>query len=199
MFCPRCGTQNDNTDGVCTSCGFPLPQIPATGLQPGGLGYGRPVYGVPPYGGSDDSLAYRSYAGFWKRLGAFVIDYLVLNAASVVIGYGAGVFPWAVGDISGEYSSRRAIWSTSSLVVYWLYFALMESSPQQATLGKMALSIVVTDVEGKRISFGRATGRYFGKFVSSFILLIGFIMAGFTQKKQALHDLMAGTLVSNKR
>jgi uncharacterized RDD family membrane protein YckC len=83
-------------------------------------------------------------------------------------------------------------------VVQWLYFALMESSAKRGTLGKLALGIVVTDMAGNRISFGRATGRYFGKIVSGLILCIGYIMAGFTQQKQALHDIMAGCLVVRK-
>jgi uncharacterized RDD family membrane protein YckC len=74
----------------------------------------------------------------------------------------------------------------------------MESSARQATLGKMALGIVVTDLDGNRIGFGRATGRYFAKILSALILLIGFIMAAFTQKKQGLHDIIAGTLVVKK-
>ena len=80
----------------------------------------------------------------------------------------------------------------------WLYFALMESSSKQATLGKMALGIIVTDLNGNRLSFGRATGRYFGKIISGAILMIGYIMAGFTEKKQALHDIIAGCLVVNR-
>ncbi len=74
----------------------------------------------------------------------------------------------------------------------------MESSPTQATLGKMALGIKVTDLAGKRVGFGKATGRYFGKIISALILLIGFIMVAFTEKKQGLHDKMAGCLVVNK-
>ena len=72
----------------------------------------------------------------------------------------------------------------------WLYWASMESSPWQATLGKKALGIEVTDFAGRRISFARASGRYFGK-----IIFIGFILAGFTERKQALHDMIAGCLV----
>jgi uncharacterized RDD family membrane protein YckC len=77
----------------------------------------------------------------------------------------------------------------------WLYYALMESSGRQATLGKLALGIVVTDLNGNKITFGRATGRYFGKILSGMIFAIGYIMAGFTERKQALHDIMAGCLV----
>ena len=84
------------------------------------------------------------------------------------------------------------------LILGWIYFAVMESSPTQGTLGKMALGIQVSDLEGGKIGFGRATGRHFGKFISALIFLIGFIMVAFTQKKQGLHDMMAGCLVVNR-
>jgi len=80
----------------------------------------------------------------------------------------------------------------------WLYYALMESSKNRGTLGKMALSLAVTDLKGNRVSFARATGRYFGKIISGMILYIGYILAGVTEKKQALHDMMAGCLVVRK-
>jgi uncharacterized RDD family membrane protein YckC len=84
------------------------------------------------------------------------------------------------------------------IVLHWLYYSLLESSAWQATLGKKALGLEVTDLDGNRIGFGRATGRFFAKFISWIILLIGYIMAGFTEKKQALHDILAGTLVIRK-
>ncbi len=81
------------------------------------------------------------------------------------------------------------------LVLEWLYYSLMESSAWQGTLGKKALGLRVTDLQGNRVSFGRATGRFFARIISSFTLLIGYIMAGFTEKKQALHDIIASCLV----
>jgi uncharacterized RDD family membrane protein YckC len=84
------------------------------------------------------------------------------------------------------------------IVLNWLYYSLLESSVWQGTLGKKALGLEVTDLDGNRISFGRATGRFFAKFISAIILFIGYIMAGFTEKKQALHDIIAGTLVIRK-
>ena len=71
----------------------------------------------------------------------------------------------------------------------------MESSSLQATLGKMIFGMKVMDLNGNRISFARATGRHFAKYISSAILFVGYIMAGFTERKQALHDMLAGTLV----
>jgi uncharacterized RDD family membrane protein YckC len=86
-----------------------------------------------------------------------------------------------------------------TIVVTWLYFALMETSVRQGTLGKMALGLFVTDLEGRRISFGRATGRFFAKIITGLVpLFIGYIMAGFTAKRQALHDMIAGCLVLKK-
>jgi uncharacterized RDD family membrane protein YckC len=81
------------------------------------------------------------------------------------------------------------------IVIVWLYYALQECSPVQATLGKRAMGIKVTDDYGRRIGFGRATGRYFGKIISGIIFNIGFLLAGWTARKQALHDMLAGTLV----
>jgi uncharacterized RDD family membrane protein YckC len=150
------------------------------------------------------------YAGFWRRFVAHLIDQIIIGIVAFMlfipglallgIGIGAGISeesPSAMGFII----AAIAAYLTAILVIIvlqWLYFALMESSNKQATLGKLALGIVVTDLNGGRISFGRATGRYFGKIISGMILYIGFIMAGFTDRKQALHDIMASTLVVMK-
>ncbi len=80
-------------------------------------------------------------------------------------------------------------------MISWLYFAKLESGPHQSTFGKRAMGLKVTNLAGGRIGFGQASGRFFGKIVSGMTLYIGFIMAGFTERKQALHDLIAGTLV----
>jgi len=95
----------------------------------------------------------------------------------------------------GPFLGLIFITSIISIAVVWLYFALMESSKYQGTLGKLALGIKVTDMEGNRICFGRATGRHFGKIISGMIIYIGYIMAGLTEKKQALHDMLASCLV----
>jgi uncharacterized RDD family membrane protein YckC len=83
--------------------------------------------------------------------------------------------------------------------VWWLYDALMTASPQQGTVGKMAFGLKVTDSQGQRISFARATGRHFAKYISMILCFIGFIMAGFTARKQALHDMIADTVVIKTR
>ena len=74
----------------------------------------------------------------------------------------------------------------------------MESSPKQATVGKLACGLVVTDLSGQRLTFGKASGRYFAMIPSALILGIGFLMCLWTERKQCLHDIMAGCLVVTK-
>ena len=154
--------------------------------------------------------AQQTYAGFWMRFLAYIIDAIVLGIVSFIIlipflGIVGLTAATSASDLeNGGGGMIAAMIGTYFLTILmmtaasWLYYALMESSAKQATLGKLALSLKVTDMAGSRISFGRATGRYFGKLVSGLILMIGYIMAGFTQQKQALHDIMAGTLVVRK-
>lgn len=85
------------------------------------------------------------------------------------------------------------------MIIGRVYFAAMENSPNQGTLGKMALGIKMVDLGGNRISFGMATGQHFGKRISALVLAIDFIMMAFTEKKQGLHDMMAGCLVVKKQ
>ena len=152
------------------------------------------------------------YAGFWLRLAAYIIDYIVLQ---LVVGIMS--LPFMVGIITGIIAASKEasegpeviaivgvimsfvfVIVIISLIVGWLYYALLESSKYQGTLGKVAVGIKVTDTVGNKITFARATGRYFGKIISSMTIYIGFIMAGFTVKKQALHDIMSDCLVIKK-
>lgn len=139
------------------------------------------------------------YAGFWLRLVAAIIDGLVLLIPGAAIGFVFGLLlalALANKVRPAELSLIANLMGNAiGIGLRWIYEATMESSRYQATVGKMALGLKVTDLEGRRISFGRASGRYFAKMLSALICMIGFIMAGFTEKKQALHDMLAGTLV----
>jgi len=154
------------------------------------------------------------YAGFWRRFAASFIDGIVLWLIQVVLispllsrlGIIPVVEPVEINDLSDEEKIRyffsilpvvKSLLLTMA-ITGWLYYALLESSIRQSTIGKMAIGLFVTDEEGHRISFARASARYFGKYLSSLTLLIGYIMAGFTAKKQALHDKIAKTLVWKK-
>jgi uncharacterized RDD family membrane protein YckC len=147
------------------------------------------------------------YAGFGARFLAALIDGLISQAiwlvAVLLLSIVLGVIIGVIGPPSPDKEAGIALFfqlilQFTGAAIGWLYYAGMESSSAQATLGKKALGLKVTDLDGNRITLMRATGRHFGKIVSGFIFLIGFIMAAFTEKKQALHDIMAGCLVVKK-
>ncbi|MET0226392.1 MAG: RDD family protein [Dokdonella sp.] len=140
------------------------------------------------------------HAGFWRRCAALVIDGILIGIASSVVQAIAGVGMMGVVGAGGDLRPDALFGAmvVPFLILFvgqWLYFAVFESGKAQATPGKMAMGIKVVDDVGQRIGFGRASGRYFGKIVSGLILNIGYLLAGFTARKQALHDMMAGTLV----
>lgn len=137
------------------------------------------------------------YAGFWIRVGAYLIDFLILFVLQFVILmiFGESIFDTGEGSFSARTSSTSPIVNLVLIVLGVVYFVGLESSARQATPGKMALGLIVTDVNGGRISFLRAFGRYLAKLLSGTILLIGYIMVGFTERKQGLHDILASTLV----
>jgi uncharacterized RDD family membrane protein YckC len=177
---------------------------------------------MPPaysYAASMQPPAHFVYAGFWLRVVAYLIDSLILTIPFTAISVIWGIFLVTVlkgtGDLqhfSATSDSTHQISpavgvaiALSELVFFalillgtWLYFAMLESGPRQATFGKRALGLQVTDLSGQRIGFGQASGRFFGKIISGMTMYIGYIMAGFTERKQALHDMLAGTLVIRK-
>src|ERR1700679_530409 len=142
------------------------------------------------------------FAGFWKRVGAFLIDYIILGLGVLVVSFGMGlVVGLGLAALGVQQDTIRliagimgALLGLSSFILYW---ALFECSSKQATPGKMALGIVVTDANGGRISFGRSIGRQFARFLSGLVFGLGYIICGFTERRQCVHDLLAGTLVVN--
>ncbi len=161
------------------------------------------------------TAALEDYAGFWKRFAAYILDAIVLWIPSTLIEkmFGADAAKEAMtlavsnaaGDMAAIHAAQMQYWSVMwpatviSIALAWVYFALCESSAWQATIGKLALGIRVTDLQGQRISFPRALGRYGAKLISALILLIGLLMVAWTRRKQGLHDMMVGTLVLNGR
>lgn len=145
------------------------------------------------------------YAGFLRRWAAVFLDGFLIGIVAQVIGF----FVAAVFAASGSFNTLGTEPTAGMLVFYLLiyliyfaaaglYYSLMESSSSQATVGKMALGIKVTDRDGRRLSFAHALGRWFSAALSHLTIWIGFLMAGFTDRKRALHDLVAGTLVVDK-
>lgn len=137
----------------------------------------------------------QKYGGFWIRLGAVCIDGVVMLIPILVVKR----LTFATLPSNMPYALADFIFNINVTMMWWVYFAALESSEWQATVGKMVCGLIVVDEFGKRISFGRATGRYFAKTLSTLILGIGFIMIGFTRRKQGLHDMLAGTLVTGKQ
>ena len=143
------------------------------------------------------------YAGFWERFAAVIIDAIILWIIDYFIGMIMGTPSseeiLAMSQSEGFSSTMRATYfsgsNMASLVVQWLYSALMVSGPWQATLGKRAVGIKVTGMNGERISFLNATGRFFATYLSFIIVFIGYLMMLWDDKKQTLHDKLAGTLV----
>lgn len=146
------------------------------------------------------------YGGFGARFLAALVDDLLITIAGLVVGGIAGFLLAVLGSgtkhpdmfvIDVVISFIRAYLLIGPLVGV-LYYTLLESSPAQATFGKRMMGLCVIDQDGNQISFLRAMGRHFGKLVSSLIFLVGYLMQPYTEKKQALHDIMAGTFVIKK-
>jgi uncharacterized RDD family membrane protein YckC len=157
-----------------------------------------------PVTASIAAYASHPYGGFWIRLLAWIIDAIVVGIAVTPIALALGTDAWLAAasagiPLVGVHLVRLLTRLALQIAAVWLYEALMTSSSKQATLGKMALGLRVTDTAGNRIDVGRATLRVIAKFLSSAILFIGYIMIAFSDKKQGLHDLIAGTLVQKTR
>jgi uncharacterized RDD family membrane protein YckC len=202
IYCSQCGTPLEGQARFCQKCGnsitsvaAPAPSQPiamaaaasATApplSQPMSMSVAPPAipqqYGAIPQPAGYVGLATLPYAGFWMRVGAYLLDIVILAIPLTILAF------------------IPILGIVLNIVGIWLYFALQESSERQATIGKRALNIYVTDLQGRRISFGQATGRYFSKIISGLILGIGYLMAGFTEKKQGLHDMIASTLVKRR-
>ena len=198
MFCSKCGTNVAEGVAFCPNCGE------ATGgvtVAPAAPAYGSvPAYSAPV------AAPIVAYAGFWLRFVAIIIDFVALAIVTFPIRlalFGMLGIHHAMRPTFGERPDVMlgtllpVLMFTAGInfVINLLYFSLCESSAWQGTLGKKALGLAVTDMQGRRISLGHALGRNLAKIISSLTLFIGYIMAGFTAKKQALHDVIAGTLV----
>jgi uncharacterized RDD family membrane protein YckC len=157
-----------------------------------------------------------NYAGFWLRFVALIIDWLILGVVNWIIllpvlaavGFSAASsFPFSgltspdeldVAALVGSLTAMFGIAWLFQKLVELLYHSLLEASKFQGSFGKVALGIIVTDTDGNKLDFTKALVRNVCKFISSAIIGVGYIMAGFTEKKQGLHDIIAGTLVVMK-
>ena len=155
-----------------------------------------------------------NYAGFWLRFVAVIIDGIILGAVQfIAIMPVLGIMGIGIADNMENFDSSDQAQAMSMfasmmavagvtqivfIVIQTLYYSFMESSKYQASVGKMVLGLIVTDINGNKLDFTKALVRNLCKIISSMILLIGYLMAAFTEKKQALHDMIANTLVVKK-
>jgi len=201
IFCSKCGAQNSAIAQSCQNCGLTL----SSSLAPSQAAAPAPAYApaAPPVAYAPPSI----YGGFWIRLLAHLIDHIILGVVAAPLFF-ITVLPSIIriaqqADRDQEPSPEMIITIISSVFVYialafvgqWLYEALLTSSSWQGTIGKKILRLKVVDEAGNRIGFGRATGRFFAKILSSMFMCIGFIMIAFTERKTGLHDMLAGTRV----
>jgi len=219
MFCSSCGKQTADTSAFCGSCGRPIVGYSVGGstsaATPAYAGAAASAGGVAVAASSQAGTV--AYAGFWLRFVAIIIDNLVLGVPFVFLFFlfFAGTIPEFVRSAQTNpqdpqfvarmmmtFLPRIFLLMIIGAVASWLYWALMESSSWQATLGKKALGLYVTDLAGNRVSFGKASGRFWsGKglgmvpYIGPLYRLVDCILAGFTERKQALHDMIAGCLV----
>ncbi len=178
MYCPKCGAHNEDADTMCNSCGQPIKKG-------------------------------RELAGFWRRYGANMLDiailyiffialYIIFFIVAIIVSLGT-----SSGNSNNAFGSGIAllcicfVYVLAALAVL-LYYTWFESSKYQATPGKLAVGMIVVDLEGQRISFQKALIRNLSKILSALIMYVGFIMIGFTEKRQGLHDMIAGTTVVMK-
>lgn len=156
---------------------YQSPTIDATMPSSGEMGSGRIIY-----------------AGFFPRVGASILDTVFLTLITLIPALGIGIASVMIVGPDGGANVAAAIGNLFGLIVGVAYYVGLETSAKQATWGKQIVGIKVTDLNGRRITFGRALGRYFAKILSG-CTIIGWFMPLFTEKKQALHDIVAGTFV----
>ena len=215
MFCSSCGAAVKEGSTFCGNCGSPV--TPGVTQAPTvAAAVAVPAASAPPIvpGGMAAARDTGLYAGFWLRVVAAIIDGLLIGIPFVVIAVVlfASALPM-LRDFGREpnpnpfllislFFPRLLLLGALGLVGTWLYWSLLESSSWQATLGKKALGLYVTDLTGAPVSFGKASGRFFAgrgiayvPSIGGLYFLVDCIMAGVTEKKQALHDMIAGCLV----
>ncbi len=217
MTCSSCGANTAVGKAFCSSCGRPL-----IGFTVGGIPAQNSAQ-APAQNSAPNSLpaispaatATQQYAGFWLRVAAAIIDLIILaiplalavSYLSVAMGSWRaflGLHPGQTPNDIVAHFGRTYLFVILCffIVIGWLYFALFESSSWQGTLGKKFIGLSVADLRGNRVTFGRASGRFFGgrflahaPFVGSLYIAVDCICAGLTSRKQALHDMLAGCLV----
>ena len=206
MFCLHCGAHLPEGAAFCSSCGAPV----TAGTEASGTAEPPPAANSGPWAAPPAEPfaagAAVVYGGFWRRLWSHLIDRFILGVVFMPVGFMVFVpmlatrsGGWTDTDLPAEaitaFLGATLTVAFLALLGSWFYYALMQSSSRQATLGQLALGLRVTDLEGRRVSFARASGRHFATVLTGLTFGIGYLIMLFTTRKQTLHDLVAGTVV----
>jgi len=212
VYCSKCGVHLAAGAAFCASCGTPTGSPAPAALNPSAPSSYVGGSSHAPYADPAGLVASRGfiYGGFWLRFVATLIDSVIMSCALGVLLIPLFLLTGMEVQINemvqhhGQPDPALIIGLVAMILVFalvgvlmqWLYHAYLESGERQGTWGKQALGLYVTDLIGQPITFGRASGRFFAKIVTGMVPLgIGYIMAGFTERKQALHDMIASCLV----
>lgn len=197
-FCQKCGARLASAATAGPIGSGPYPVAAAPGYRPAGASPYPPVAVLPE----------SAYGGFWIRVAAYLIDHICIGIVLTPIAL-VMVFPAIMKiaqqaqqnqeppgpEVIGAFMGAIGFYVLIALAGQWLYEALLTSSAWQGTIGKRILRLKVTDDFGNRISFARATGRFFAKILSGMAMYVGFIMVAFMERKRGLHDVICSTQV----
>ncbi len=189
MYCGRCGTWVPAGEAACGSCGQPQ-DAPRPEREREHVVADAREPEVPA------SAPATRYGGFWRRAAAGFVDSLVLYFPHAILRVLAGLPPSITSERLSEGDMHRSlVISCTMFVVWWWYCARLESSRWQGTLGQQLLDLRVTDREGRRIGFLRASGRFFAQVLSLLLCGLGYLFNLWTPRRQTLHDLVAGCTI----
>lgn len=183
MYCSQCGYNNPVTVKFCKNCDLDLQEASINSVRPGDSA--RP-----------GNTAILIYAGFWVRFLAAFLDILVLGAGVILFIFAIAALLAYSGRESLLYD-RLALPLFYSVIIFITvsYYILMESGEDGATLGKRWLNIKIIDASGNQLTITRALARLILRVFSFALLTLGFLIQPFTRRKQAMHDLLAHTVV----
>lgn len=198
VYCSQCGAVNIANARFCQKCGATVTL----------LGVGSAITPAAPFPAPLPVMIVQPYGGFWIRVLAQMIDGAVTSVVVIPLYFiFIAIFAAGIVHIGDNPQPEQIlalilpiilIFVPLAIAIQWLYEAFTTSSSWQGTLGKRVLNLKVTDLAGNRITFGRATGRHFAKIISGMCMNVGYIIVAFTDKKQGMHDMLAGTLVMKR-
>jgi len=189
MYCSRCGTWVPVGEAACARCG-----MERAAEHPADVARARDAYAAVEQARPAAPAVH--YGGFWRRFAAWCVDGLVLFFPNAILRVVVGLpTPLSFRVLDDDLAGRAFAVTAIVTALYWVYCAGLESSRWQGSLGQLLFGLRVTDLRGGRISFGRATGRFFAHALSMLLCMTGYLFNLWNPRRQTLHDMVAGCLV----